>query len=328
MNVPVGDDDGLDLALRAIFASYVREMVGPVPVTRVAAALNETEDVTESRLRGTIPFSRAQLRAIMRLLRETPDHAVKTTEPYDPEHLFKVQQKLLTNPTEMLPELTTGEVAATTGRAVAERNYDRDLNESRADGVPGRIFEILTDPQKGRVALPAIVFCIVVSLPLLPHLGSVAKATSLTRIQLVLLGSATWTALNVLGLDVAMQWVLRNLLRMQYHLKKAYADLDQTITDRLGSLENPRVRATPYLSVRADRDRYNLWLSKAETCERIAVWLVLAVVPTAYLLVSMYSDYWLIYPAVLLVVAATLIGSAVDNVHRSRVQFRESSLRQ
>jgi hypothetical protein len=156
----------------------------------------------------------------------------------------------------------------------------------------------------------------------------VAEETTLSVAWLLILGIGLWTVVNVMGFDLVIQTLIRRVIRKIPPLAKSYAELDLTIAivfriDR--TYKKLRTYGISRLAVREDRQRLAFLLGKAETCERLAVWTLLAA-PLSYLTLTGSSWLRIAYPVALVVLAGSLIASATDHVRHASNLFENGKV--
>jgi hypothetical protein len=323
------DDDGLSDENRILFGQYVRWVMGPkAPQDRIARDLRISPTRFSSLLNGETPFRTDQLKQISISLLRIRSHRIHSVDNPD-QHLVEVQRALGGD--------VSGEVAATLRRRIGgvgtQEPTDEDLWGTVMAGegdAPSRIFGILSRPELGKVALPALGFGLVVGIPYLTKVKSAADSTGLDALVLLGFGLALWVAANVMALDKLMRWIILRVVRRLPFVSDAYASLDFTIARRLKLLvERPGLRRLggSMLALKDDRRSYRFNLNWAETCERVAVWSPLAGLLTFPLALA-HQRLWLLYPLCLLLLGPPLFLSAViDRVRLVRNMYRTAPLR-
>lgn len=300
--------DGLTSESRVLFALFVRCCVGEDRVA-VREAMGWTGDEENDRYDGRQPFGRKELARIEQLVVERPTRT--TGLVVSGESLAEIRDDLADGEAgcaRRLRELIGN------GRRSAAPDGPAEVSGTGGDAA-GRVMEMLLDPEQAHVVLPAAIFGVIVGPALLRHAKPFMDATSLAAPWLLVGGVVLWVIFCVVGFDRVVGKTFRKRLRKIWPLRGAYEALDTNVELAVPSpLDRTKSRLTWIGTLPDDlEDEVRLRLAKAETCERLVFWSLLAAALIGLTTLDTAWARW-VFPLLLTLSAGVFLQAASDYV--------------
>lgn len=303
--------DGLTSENRVLFALFVRCCVGEDSVA-VRDAIGWTIEEENDRYDGRQPFRRTELARLEQVLAERPAQTTALVAAREP--LADIRDGLADAEVGCARRLR--ELIANGHRPAASV---RVAEESGSGGdAAGRMIEMLLDPEQAHVVLPAAVFGVIVGLPLLRHAKPFMDTTSLAAPWLLVGGVILWVIFCVVGFDRVVGKIFRKRVRKVSPLQGAYSALDRKVKLAAPTpLTNLESRLA-WIGMLPDavEGEVHFRLAKAETCERLVVWSLLAAVLVGLTTLDTAWAYW-VFPLVLALSAWIFLQAASDYVRQA-----------